>query len=129
MLLIISTKVLVCIKYCILCILSLPFLIGIKYFLLVYFRKLSIFSCPKLCNFFLDPLDKSNNTMANAVNGEVEEDGEEKKASEEDMEEGSPMVIYLTFCLLHFCNILALLRLVCTQVNSIKKFGKKLLTK
>lgn len=33
-------------------------------------------------------LDKSNNTMANAVNGEVEEDGENRGQAEEEMEEG-----------------------------------------
>jgi hypothetical protein len=47
-------------------------------------------------DLLIDALDKSNNTMANAINGEVEED-EERKPQEEDMEEGKFSVFYIQY--------------------------------
>ena len=47
--------------------------------------------------YFTDIKDKSNNTMANAINGEVEE-GENQAGNEvEEMEEGKHCVIRLNF--------------------------------
>lgn len=59
---------------------------------------------------FSEHLDKSNNTMANAVNGEVEEDGENRGQAEEEMEEGTcPSHLLLS---LHILNRFLLLHSV-----------------